>query len=259
VSGLVVENNVLNTRVLGNVTFGIKFHGNSVSVKSAGTCRVFLGNFGEEYIFSAFTPDLGIKNVILGTKRIAWEGEISLECPASKLKSKIIYKEEGWSCINVVNGGITCSVTEKNLYNFGGVIGGEINITSTDGTSELLFNSANLKKSTLLYPPEEIRDNRCSLSVWNEVNKAVIENDMPKADSAKILIEESQRKRRNEGRSYNLRFFEFDQIQEYWVPIWTSKNEVSEEKQKELKNLLAQSFFPPFGDKQKNKIENQPV
>jgi hypothetical protein len=94
VTGIFLENKAAGTQLMGNISFGIKFHGNSVSVNTAGSIKVWLREWNEEYQFSVFLPDLLVKNVILGTKRIVWDGKATISCPQSNLRAEFQYKEE---------------------------------------------------------------------------------------------------------------------------------------------------------------------
>jgi hypothetical protein len=71
-----------------------KYYGNSAGVASSGKEYVTLRSFDEVYCFSKCMPDIMIRNMILGTKRIAWEGETVLTCEKTGFKAVFHYKEE---------------------------------------------------------------------------------------------------------------------------------------------------------------------
>lgn len=61
----------------------MKFGKNYVSVTTAGAQYVTLARFGgEKYEFAPkCLPDMVVRNVVIGTKYIMWEGDITLSCP----------------------------------------------------------------------------------------------------------------------------------------------------------------------------------
>ena len=92
-------------------------------------------------------PDVTVRNVILGTKRIAWEGEVVICCKKSGYQATLFYKEEGWYCVNVVNGVITkLENPGQPLYTLYGALGTKVQLTDcrTNGV-EVLFAVAVLK------------------------------------------------------------------------------------------------------------------
>ena len=50
---------------------GTNFHGNSVTAHTNGPTHIYLQS-GEKYTVSKGMPDMGIKNVIIGTRRHSW-------------------------------------------------------------------------------------------------------------------------------------------------------------------------------------------
>lgn len=219
VASYTVENIQENISTLTNTTFSIKFHGNSVSIKTDGPLKVDIFQFQEQYIFSKSLPDVCVRNLILGTKRIAWDGEINIYCPKSGLEANIVYKEEGWSSVNVAHGSISRRGNSVPLYTFSGACSGVFTLCKyKTNETELLLDSAKVEKSKVRYQPREDWSELCSLRVWEEVNQAIVDNNMEKADSAKRIIEENQRKRLEAGRSLEPRFFTFNSTTRIWEP-----------------------------------------
>ena len=124
----VVENVSEGVRGEFAVHYSAKFHGNSVSIKTNGTRVItlvkeehykksalskdtplptLLSTYskmekvameeieGEKYFFNNFVPDLWMKNVLIGTRRHSWEGEILITCPSTKLQASVKWSEKG--------------------------------------------------------------------------------------------------------------------------------------------------------------------
>jgi len=114
------------------------------------------------------------------------------------------FKEEGWYCINVVNGAIV-KIDKPNepLYTFSGALGDKVMLTDCKTNEQrVLYDWSQVKRNKLNYPPNEIVDERNSLKLWKQVNKAIEIDDMSKADILKREIEDGQRTRRKEKRGY---------------------------------------------------------
>jgi len=195
-----------NLYVDGTFTAAINFNGNSVTMINKGPITVHMPEHSEHYVLSTVLPSMQIKNVILGTRRMPWDGEVTISCEASGLTAKLNYKEEGWYCYNNVDGVILKD--DKPIMTFNGTVGGAINITdlSTRKTS-LLINGETLKPLKVIFPPTSICDERNCLNVWDKVNVAIEKDDMVTADAEKRVIEEAQRARRRENNNYRPRFF----------------------------------------------------
>lgn len=234
-SAYVIENKQEKVRVQVNVTFATKFHGNSASVGVQGVEKIQLLNHEEEYILSRPLPDMWVKNVILGTKRLSWEGELTISCPKTGLKAVLILKEEGWYCYNVAYACI-CKIDSQPNFPTGVIANPPVVVPPTplysiNGVCSELFTIAkgetpdqkqtfiDLRKctpQTLQYLPESEWDERNSLKIWREVGKAVIIDDLSSADVYKRNIEEAQRKRRRENTNWQPAHFVPDTSTNFW-------------------------------------------
>jgi len=102
VSAFVVHNEQHGLEMMANISFTVKFGGNSASVETAGGCTVWptrtivqllfltkaflqlnLHKLNEHYKLSRCTADMLIRNVVWGTKYIMWVGTFTIECPDS--------------------------------------------------------------------------------------------------------------------------------------------------------------------------------
>jgi len=216
-----MRNTEADVLVEGFVSVDITFHGNSVTVGTKGPMKAAMGKRKEHYTFSCMLPNVGVKNVILGTKRIAWEGEATIVCEETGYKAILFFKEEGWYCTNVVNGTIIkTNKPEEPILTFYGALGTKI--ISTDpktNVQEVLFDYDVEKPLVLQYPSLDVVDDRNSLKIWKDVNKAIEIDDMTSADMNKRTIEEAQRKRRKEGTNFAPRFFKFSTESSSWECI----------------------------------------
>lgn len=231
VSASYVVNKQEQVQMHTNVTFGIQFHGNSVTVKTQGPSFIEFSKHGETYVFSKSVPDVAIKNVIIGTKRISWSGKVSITCPESGYQATMDFSEEGWYCVNVVKGTINkvqpqaASQEEGPIYEpikkFYGPVGEVIKIHDVGNKEDeqVLLDAKQALRKTVYYLPLDKCEDRSSLKLWHEVSLAIIDDDMLKADNAKREIEDAQRQRRNAGTSYQ---------PVYFAPKQLSRNDIDE-------------------------------
>jgi len=240
VSAYVSENKVENISTVSNITFAIKFHGNSASVKTDGLSRVDANNFDEQYTLSKAVPDVLIKNVILGTKRIVWDGEVSITCQKTGYKATFTYKEEGWyEPINVIRGVIAkLDNPEKVLYTFGGPLSGTINITNQETNQTDMLIEGKISRKKIQYPPPELWEEFSSLNVWKDVSRAIVDNDMVKGDTIKVQIENAQRKRRTEGQELQPRYFKLNPNTSFWEIVSETVAERQRLLQKQVKEAV---------------------
>lgn len=222
VSAYIIEAKKEKIRIKSNIAISTKFHGNSASINFHGFTRYELGLHGEVYeIAGRPHPDFWIKNMILGTRRETWDGEITISCAKTNVRCTLVYKEEGWYSKNYLYG--TVFKDNKEVLHIKGLVGDvfymakpEVSVKDFSTEGEVLLDMKNSKELKMEYLPEEQWDERSSLKVWKDVGKAIVDDDMPKADAAKRIIEESQRKRRNEGKSYETVYFKLDPNTNHW-------------------------------------------
>jgi len=217
VSGINIWNEKENVEMLCNLIFSVKFHGNSVSVKTdTSPLHVNFHNLGEQYLTNM--PNVSIKNVILGTKRIAWDGPCVIRCEKTGLQCHLKFKEEGWNCYNTVTANISkISDPDAPLYTLSGHLGETISITNTaTNLTEVFLDVPALPAVQTQYPEPEEMSERNSLKIWHEVTKAIVDDDMNTADTEKVHIENAQRARRNENQNWEPRYFKYNQQRELW-------------------------------------------
>lgn len=104
----------------------------------------------EQYELSKSLPDMTIKNVIWGTKRIFWSGEMTINCPKTGYSVNLLFKESGSD--NVVKGTISniFKSEQGDLYSIDGKLGGIINyIDLKKNEKKLLIDVEGLQMSFL--------------------------------------------------------------------------------------------------------------
>lgn len=77
----------------GNISFTIKFGGNSASCESKGATRLNVA--GEIYHISKGMPDILLTNVVIGTRINTWAGELEITCPSTgyRVTLKLVSKD----------------------------------------------------------------------------------------------------------------------------------------------------------------------
>jgi hypothetical protein len=102
ISAFIVTNAQENINLSSNISFNVKFGGNYVSVVTEGPAMISVEDRGEQYEMSKCLPDMVIRNVVWGTKRIFWSGEISVTCPTTGYSASLVFGESGTD--NIVKG-----------------------------------------------------------------------------------------------------------------------------------------------------------
>jgi hypothetical protein len=127
VSAFIVKNDQEKIFFECNLSFGVKFGGNHVSIVTDGNGVIHCAKHNEIYELPRRTPDMVIKNVVWGTKKIFWSGEVQITCAKTGYTANMRFKEDGSD--NVVVGNITLlqpDGTEEELFKIQGKCGGKI-------------------------------------------------------------------------------------------------------------------------------------
>lgn len=183
-----------NLTIDANVSFSVKFGGNSVTVSTTGGATLEVKKFNEVYTMSRCIPDMLVNRVVWGTKYIMWVGTCVIKCESTGYECTLNFKE-GSGKVNLVEG-----VVKHNgelIYNIEGVCGGK-SFYSTKSSKTLLIDVENQKIYNPLYLPAELLDETSSVIVWGKVNQQLIENRVDKADEEKMIVENHQRALRRE-------------------------------------------------------------
>lgn len=225
VSAFHLRNDQQTFEVSSNLAFTVKFSGNSAGVAVSGASLLSIGKKDEVYSFSRCIPAMLVRNLVIGTKYIVWEGECIIKCEKTGLEAKVTFKE-GWSRNTCMSGSVYFSADpKKTLYTIEGNCGEEIKLNPypKNGAPEqkkfTLVNVAEQTSDTLAYLPKEKLEPMSSVMVWGPVNAAVLEHNTQRADAEKILVEKEQRRMRavraDKEEEYAGQYFE--KRQELWV------------------------------------------
>jgi len=178
-------------------------------------------------------PDMLIKNVILGSKLVVWDGKMTLECKETGLKAdcELYTKDRN----NLVKGTISSKESEPLAF-IEGKCGGRTvwwfnskhpnfaddakDKKSKKGVKEkkkdlekerVLLDDVELEGRKNIVPkyPKQQEENS-SINIWKPVAKCIIENNVDQGDVEKVTIEERQR-----GTLNGLK----DKGEEF-VPVW---------------------------------------
>eukprot|EP00027_Filamoeba_sp_ATCC50430_P009187 CAMPEP_0168561338 /NCGR_PEP_ID=MMETSP0413-20121227/11542_1 /TAXON_ID=136452 /ORGANISM="Filamoeba nolandi, Strain NC-AS-23-1" /LENGTH=767 /DNA_ID=CAMNT_0008592703 /DNA_START=91 /DNA_END=2394 /DNA_ORIENTATION=- len=204
VSAIYIRNDQEGIDLACNLSFGVRFGGNYVSIVTDGAAYITCDKYGEQYELPRRTPDMVIKNVVWGTKRIYWSGELSISCAKTGYFANLAFKESGND--NVVNGtiGVITDSSEEILLTLEGKCGSQVYATDRRHEKKLFFDGeANAAQKKSVHYLNET-DPLSSITLWSEVNKYIVEDDMPKADEYKKKIEQAQRDRSAERKALGM-------------------------------------------------------
>eukprot|EP01097_Dermamoeba_algensis_P005638 TRINITY_DN357_c0_g1_i4.p1 TRINITY_DN357_c0_g1~~TRINITY_DN357_c0_g1_i4.p1 ORF type:complete len:151 (-),score=52.24 TRINITY_DN357_c0_g1_i4:241-693(-) len=85
---------------------------------------------------------------------------------------------------------------------------------------ELLIDVSKQEQVELKYPPREEHDSLSSMIIWEQVNLAIVEDDMYRADAEKRKVEDHQRHLRRNNLLPDPRFFKYDDASKLYLPIY---------------------------------------
>jgi len=213
ISAFIVMNHQENVSLSGNISFNVKFGGNHVNVVTEGPAQVNVENRVEQYELSKMVPDMVVKNVVWGTKRIFWSGDLSISCSKTGYLVNLLFKDNDQD--NIVKGTLSNMYKPElgDIFTFEGKCGGVIYMTNKRGERKVLIDVESVKKPRIIYQPRTEMDFLASLNVWAEVSKYIVENDMEKADECKKRIEQEQRQRIAERKAQGI-----DMQSKYFAP-----------------------------------------
>jgi len=209
VSAFTVTNAQAQVSLTCNVSFGVKYGGNSLSIVTSGGGKITCEQFKEHYELSKRAPDMVVRHLIWGSKKMFWEGDIRIVCPESNYFTQLSFSKSGHD--NIVKGTVFHE-TEKSsdiVYTIEGKCGSKIYYFDDKNDKKLLVDVETVTRSTINYQKPDELDSRSSLKVWAAVNKFIVSDEIDKADEAKKQIEEEQRKNilKNSATPHTAHFF----------------------------------------------------
>jgi len=196
VSAFILKNEVEQISLECNISFGVKFGSNLVTIVTEGNGFINVDKRNEQYELVRKTPGMVIKNVIWGTRKMFWAGDVCITCAKTGLTVNLNFKESGSD--NVVTGTVSSTDAEGNeieMCSIKGNCGGEVFMQMNGGPKEMFFDAGAIQKPVTHYKKWEDLDPLSSQKVWAEVNKYSIIDDMPNADAQKKEVEQAQRER----------------------------------------------------------------
>jgi len=217
VSALHISNKESGVSVVGNISFAVKFWFNSVTINSNGFLNVKMSKHDELYEFAKGVPDLQLKNVVFGTRRMKWQNSILVKCTKTNCNAEILFDDSGNE--DLVSGTVT--LNGENVLSFEGAMDGSVyyrsNYEDDEEEDRLLLNSSHIVEQPIIVPPQT--DTYPSIKIWSAVSQHIINNNMTEADRAKQVVEEEQRKRTKLGEDLKKErsYFIFDEETQLWV------------------------------------------
>eukprot|EP01100_Stratorugosa_tubuloviscum_P014605 TRINITY_DN791_c2_g1_i1.p1 TRINITY_DN791_c2_g1~~TRINITY_DN791_c2_g1_i1.p1 ORF type:complete len:404 (-),score=195.43 TRINITY_DN791_c2_g1_i1:88-1299(-) len=202
ISAYVTQNEQINVQTRTSMSFEVKFSGNSVAVKTQGSTIVKFLNHNEDYEIITGLPELAIKNVVFGSRRIVWNGQVRIRCIQTGQHALLNFSESG-SLSYVESQIFNSSVIQSPTLYAWGSCGQQINIASSKNgrDAKCLVNGLELQKLRLRFSPT--LEQSSSLLVWASVSNAIVDDCIERADFEKKRIEDAQRRRLNEARIQN--------------------------------------------------------
>jgi len=216
ISAVVIHNPIEGLTLSENLSFGVSFGGNSLSVITAGAAELVLGNLKETYVLDKMFPDMSVRHLVIGSKKIYWEGDITMTCSQSNLVARLKFYRDGDH--SDMKGTITTVSSKEPLATFDGRCGVAINVAHGKEKKRLLIDLQNTPKSKIHLPMVSELDPMSSYHVWSSVNKLIVEDKLLEADEAKKKVEENQRLRiQQEGNNHQAKHFQ--RVGEVNLPI----------------------------------------
>eukprot|EP01090_Pellita_catalonica_P021081 TRINITY_DN77_c0_g1_i1.p1 TRINITY_DN77_c0_g1~~TRINITY_DN77_c0_g1_i1.p1 ORF type:complete len:413 (+),score=74.55 TRINITY_DN77_c0_g1_i1:110-1348(+) len=242
ICGIRIDNPHRKISLEGFYSFEIQFNRNSVSVTNNGPITLKCGD--EEYILKKAMPDLMIRNVILGSKLVSWEGGLTIECKQTGCSGKFDLTTK--SRTNHAKGGVyTPESADEPLIIVEGKCGGPATyhfnpkhpkyakeIEGMGRKEKNAFKKKLEEKQVLAgepgtreeiipaYPPTSKQSENSSYRTWETVRKCILDNDMDNGDLAKQEIEKKQRSLlaalKEKGEKYKPHFFSWDEETQRW-------------------------------------------
>jgi len=224
ISAFYMVNEKEQVSVMGNILFDVKFYINSAQLTTTGYLKIRFGKTGEEYILNKGYPDLLLKNVVFGTRKMLWSSSLDIYCEQTKCLADMTFSISGND--DVVNGKI--SQNDRDFTTFSGCVDEVVYFQNLESEEEdVLLDPSHDLHPQITCPPPPAGDLFPSLKVWQLVTKAIIANNMDEADQAKVVIEQEQRRRcKQEGADDKTerKYFKLVEDTQQWTYIDGSLN-----------------------------------
>eukprot|EP01114_Cavostelium_apophysatum_P001644 TRINITY_DN11443_c0_g1_i1.p1 TRINITY_DN11443_c0_g1~~TRINITY_DN11443_c0_g1_i1.p1 ORF type:complete len:370 (-),score=81.26 TRINITY_DN11443_c0_g1_i1:97-1206(-) len=213
VSAFYIRNEKEQIFVNSSVSFGVRYGTNSLGIPITGGGEINCRRLNETYIIPKLLPNMAVKNLIFGSKKIYWEGDLTVSCPQSGVTAEIHFSRSGDH--SAVKGNIF--INNQSASSIEGTVGKDLKFK---GRVNNAVQIDQLSRPKISYPQDS--DSMTSLNVWSHVNRLLMLEKYNEADDAKRRIEEEQRVRiAKEGPVHQANYFE--QKGDRWVPKMSAK------------------------------------
>eukprot|EP01088_Endostelium_zonatum_P011872 TRINITY_DN26027_c0_g1_i1.p1 TRINITY_DN26027_c0_g1~~TRINITY_DN26027_c0_g1_i1.p1 ORF type:complete len:400 (-),score=105.75 TRINITY_DN26027_c0_g1_i1:73-1272(-) len=210
--GIRIDNPGKKIWIEGFITFKAEMFTNSVMITNYGQLKISIND--EIYFLPKPMPDLLVKNIIMGTKVVAWEGDIDIVCTKSNLRGlcQLALKSKGNTCEGNIYDNAEKSENSKSevpLIIVDGKCGGPAtwkwnlkhkNFEDIKDKSERKEKEKEKElcdeestRAVLIPTYPEQQEKNSSITIWEPVRKCIIANDMDQGDIEKSKIENGQR------------------------------------------------------------------
>jgi len=189
-----------------NLSFGVSFGGNSLSVTTSGAAQLTFEKLNETYIFDR-KPDLFVKHLVIGSKKIYWEGEVTITCAHTQLTTRLKFYRDGDH--SDMKGTTSTPSSKDPLLHFDGRCGEIFYMARGKEKKHPILDIPRLAKPRIYYPAVSQLEPLSSYNVWAKFNHLVVEGKTLEADEEKKNVEEQQRLRiKQDGDHYQGRLFQ---------------------------------------------------
>uniref|UniRef100_A0A1A8MVA2 Oxysterol-binding protein n=2 Tax=Nothobranchius pienaari TaxID=704102 RepID=A0A1A8MVA2_9TELE len=209
--------------ISGSILAKSRFYGNSLSAILDGKARLLFLSRDEEYIITM--PYAHCKGILYGTMTLELGGKITIECEKTKCLAELEFKLKpflgGSASVNLICGKI--------------LVGDEL-MATVDGhwdSEVFLHEKRSGQQETLWNPTPEIRSRRLKRQVvqldqqgefeserlWQQVTRAIMEQDQQQATKEKFILEDAQRKevRERGDKLWIPQLFQQDPVTSEWT------------------------------------------
>jgi hypothetical protein len=154
ISAVHIRNQAKTFSAACNISFGVKFGGNSAAVTLAGGVQIQSDKYNEVYEMDKPLPDMSVKNVVFGKKYIVWEGDVTISCVSTGYSAIIKFKEDKGK-ENSLRGIVTHVDSAEPVLEFEGKCGGKVTyfMTSNPKDIQLLVDVETIPMARLNYLP----------------------------------------------------------------------------------------------------------
>jgi len=210
VSAYYICNKQEGIMLLTNLQFSIQFCGNYVRVNSAGFAKINVPRRQETYVMSRRFPGLSIKNIVLGIRKMVWEGDLTISCKETGYSATVSFVDK------TTKNSIKAVITHNGLpvAHLRGRVGGHIKISEGKEKKShwnSFMDASKLQNELSHTHPKSKLPPQSSTRIWEKVNHAILEENMEKADEYKRQIEDQQKKNTSTPKY-------FVKVHNEWVP-----------------------------------------